>query len=193
MFRCLWFILLTSYLLSARSESVFYSSELNMLFVPEVEINGKMYIKGVLHLDNNGIYTVNSLTMLDAEQESLLLKINSHPCGQPDALGKFSAYRNFIKGDTEFCLVDVSSVTVEGGKILSYLFIENGSAQVITDTRNDTFRDCCLYLLNSNYDDLKFGYIKGDVFVEESDLSNIDFEREYILKLTGDGLEDRNY
>jgi len=183
-------ILLSICTITVNAESVFYSSSSNNLFIPEVEIDGHMYIKGVLHLDDNGRYRVNGLTKLENVQEDLLLKINSIPCGQTDTLGRLAAYRAFKDGHKSYCLVKTVSITVEGGKILSYLFIENGVAQIITDTRNDTFRGCCLFLYSTNYANVQFGYIKDGLLVGQSALSDIDFEREYTLKVTGDDMEE---
>lgn len=186
-------ILLVLCISSVHAKSTFYRSSSNLLFVPEVEIDGHIYIDGVLSLMENGKYRVNGLTALEPAQESLLKKINSIPCGQADTLGRFSAYMSFINGNTAYCLVKTQLITVEGGRILSYLFIENGLASIIIDARNDTFRGCCRHLYDAQYNGIQFGYIKDDIFVEQSTLTDIDFERDYILKLIGNGVENGSY
>lgn len=192
MFKSISLFILTVCTLSVYAESVFYSSALNLLFLPEVKINGQMYIKGVLKLDDNGQYTVNSLTQLDTEQKVLLDKTKSIPCGPADTLGRLAAYRSFIDGSNSYCLVKLTT-TVEGGIILRYLFIENGQVQTITDTRDDAFAGCCLFLRSTQYNDVQFGYLEADVLVEQNKLADINFERDYLLKINGDGTNNSSY
>lgn len=178
---------------SAHAKPAFYSPDLKLLFIPEVKINGHLYIDGVLNLENNGEYSVNNLTHLEPGQQDLLNKIKSIPCGPADTLGRFSAYLSFINGNSSYCLVKTPSITVEGGRIFSYLFIENGSASVIIDLRDDTYRGCCQHLYSTKIEHIQFGHIQADIFIEQNALADIDFEHDYIIKLTGDGIESQNY
>lgn len=161
--------------------STFYNS--NQLYVPEVTIDNLTYIKGILELQDNGEYRVNSLTKLELDQEGLAKKIKSIPCGLADNLGQFSAYLSVINLKN-YCLVKTRLISVEGNRVLDYLFIENGSISVITDYRNDPFRNSP-YITSTPYDDIEFGYMDNDTFLKQETLENIDLERSYILKLIG--------
>ena len=100
---------------------------------------------------------------------------------------------SFINGNTNYCLVKTLLTTIEGGRILSYLFIENGLASIIIDARDDTFRGCCQHLYSIQYNNMQFAYTQKEAFIEQSTLADIDFERNYILMLTGNEVEDGSY
>ncbi len=141
----------------------------------------------------HNLFNSHSLIRLESKQQELLDKIESIPCGSADNLGKLAAKNEFIDGHKRYCLVKNPSITVEGGKIFSYLFIENGTAQVIIDVRDDFFSGCCVFLRAIMFDTMQFGFDSEGTFIEQTSLSEVDLNNEYILKLSAEGVVDRNY
>jgi hypothetical protein len=182
MLKTLLIICTTIFSLQAYAKSAFFSTNSSLLFIPEVEINNKIHIRGVLELKDNGQYIVRGLHELEANQEALLLKIKSIPCGVADTLGLFSAYKTFTEKNNKYCLSKYI-FTTEGDKIFSYLFVENGSIKVITDIRSDRFMGCCKYIVGGDFDSIQFGYMDNEDFIQQTALSDIDFEHKYIIRL----------
>ena len=56
---------------------------------------------------------------------------------------------------------------------------------MISDNRMDGFSVCC-FSSHGVFTKVKFGFIQDGVFVEQTAVGQIDFEREYVLQLTGD-------
>lgn len=178
---------------SHAAQTARYSTNLELLSVPEVKIDGQTYILGGVYLKSNGEYDVSHLIKLEPEQAALVDKINSIPCGSADNLSKLAAQHVFIDGHKSYCLVDIPITTVEGGKIYRYLFIENGTAQVIIDVRDDLFAGCCEFLRSMTFHTMRFGYQSANGFIEQMSLAEIDLSREYILKLSVQNVNDLDY
>ncbi len=180
-------------IVSNAAEPARYSSNLELLFIPEVKIDDQVYIRGVLHLKSNGEYRVNALVKLEPKQADLLEKIESIPCGPADNLGKLAAMYALIDGHINYCLVKNPSITVEGGKIFSYLLIENGTVQVIGDFRDDLFAGCCDFLSSTLFDTMQFGYNNEGNFIEQTSLKEINLNNEYILRLSSENSVTQEY
>jgi len=117
-------------------------------------------------------------------------KIESLPCGSANILGKLAAQNAFVRGDESYCLVRKSFTTVEGHDTFVYLLIENGTAQFVDDNRLDGFGQCCFHdIFPDGIAQIRFGFVQDGAFIEQTATDQIDFEREYILQLTGEGDE----
>lgn len=167
-------------------QQVFFNS--GMLFVPHVQINNTTYIDATLNLNNDGTYHLAGISQLKKEEDILAKKIASMPCGIAHTLERFSALRA-ITNQGVYCIVKTTSITIEGARELKYLFINDGIAEVITDYRNDPFRGE-VNLASTLYENIEFGYIINDNFVTESELANIKFDYNYILKLSKNNIEE---
>ncbi len=154
------------------------------LSVPGVRVNGTdIYTDVFLKLNADNTFTLRKAKKLDKEEAIFFRKIRSRPCGLAATLERFSAYRNTVKKGT-YCL-SKSFRTVEGDRIVTYLFIEDKSIQTITDYRNDLNGDSNLPFSSALWESVEFGYMDENEFIKETTLSDIKFDREYILKLIG--------
>lgn len=154
------------------------------LLVPGVRVNGTdIYTDGFLKLNADNTFTLDSAKKLDEEEANLFRKIRSRPCGLVATLERFSAYRNAVKKGT-YCL-SKSFRTAEGDRIVTYLFIEDKSIQTVTDIRNDKNGDSNHPFSSHLWESVEFGYMDENEFIKETMLSDIKFDREYILKLIG--------
>jgi len=75
----------------------------------------------------------------------------------------------------------------------AYLFIDNGTVEVVTDVRDDLFAGCCAFLISQVFDTMQFGYENEGAFIEQTSLIEIDLENEYILRLSGNNTMDLDY
>ena len=165
-----------------------YNSSSGLLLIPKIRVDGEhVFINAYLTLKGDKTYELSNYGLKKLNEEEVLLanRIQSRPCGLADTLGRFSAYRS-VNNQEEFCLVKSFS-TVEGDRIVTYLFIGKNSIQMIIDYRNDkngggrTFD-------SSLYETVEFGYMDNNEFIKEEILGNIKFERDYFLRLTGDNI-----
>jgi len=162
------------------------------LFVPGFLVNGTdIYVDGFLALHDDNTFTLSNAKKLNEEEANLFRKIRSRPCGLVATLERFSAYRNAVKKGT-YCL-SKSFDTVEGDRIVTYLFIEDKSIQTIIDTRNDKNGGFHRPFRSYLYESVEFGYMDENEFIKETTLSGIKFDREYILKLIGKNGIDGTY
>jgi hypothetical protein len=154
------------------------------LIVPGVRVNGTdIYTDVFFSLFADNTFTLDSAKKLNEEEAILFRKIRSRPCGLVATLERFSAYRNAVKKGT-YCL-SKSFRTVEGDRIVTYLFIEDKSIQTISDFRTDHNGDSNHPFSSALWESVEFGYMDENKFIKETTLSDIKFDREYILKLIG--------
>lgn len=190
MIKCLRKLLFSSlaviFTTTTYADGVSFDSSDNMLLIPAISVNDRFVANGRLKLETNGQFVIEGFIELSDNENTILEKIESLPCGPADLLGRLAARNAFVSGDESYCLVKESIITTEGGSIFEYILIENGNAQFITDNRLDSFSTCC-FESESEFTQVKFGFIENDVFTEQTAVDQIDFDREYILQMTGEG------
>ncbi|RKZ83041.1 MAG: hypothetical protein DRR19_19710 [Candidatus Parabeggiatoa sp. nov. 1] len=174
------------------ADSPSFSSDNNLLLMPEVNVNGRFIVNVRLKLETNGQYVVEDFTALSDDEEAFLVKIKSLPCGPADTLGRLAARNAFVNGNESYCLVSNPTFTIEGGRIVRYLLIENGTVQIVVDNRLDGYGVCCFHSV-VGFTELQFGFMEDGVFIEQTAIDQIDFERKYILQLIGEGAEGNQY
>lgn len=137
-------LVLTPIVLSAQEEpfligrsqtpQTYYNSSSGLLLIPKVRVDGEnIFINAYLTLKSDNTYELDSygLKKLNEEEVSLANRIQSRPCGLADTLGRFSAHRS-ANNQEDFCLIKSFS-TVEGDRIVIYLFIQDNSIQTIIE------------------------------------------------------------
>ena len=168
-----------------------FNSERNSLFMQEVKVDGRFIVNVRLTLDDTGQYAIKQHQALSDKEDTLLKKIKSLHCAPSDTLGRLAAHTAFMKGNESYCLISLF-VTTEGGSIVNYLVVENGTAQKITDWRGDMFGDCC-FQSDTVFTGVELGVLENNVFVKQEIENSADLKREYILRLTKTGSKTRHF
>lgn len=186
MIRTLLLLLFFSFSFQVISASPTFYAQNSNLYLPEVKIDDQLYSDIYIKLNANGAYSIAHFETLDSNEQEILTKINTCICGPSDTLGKFSAKKSFDSGDKNYCLAQKPFTGTDPGSYQYFLFIENGTIEFAVDKRTAMY-EADNFSSTTNYTDLKFGYMDGDIFVEVTSLEQIDFEKIYILQLLKDG------
>jgi len=168
------------------ADDAMFSTYSNTLYLSDLKILGDApaaaFYNVYLILKPNGQYEIYHYEAASNTENALLLKAKSMSCGLTDTFGRLGAIHAFHNQQT-YCLSTTTSTT-EGGKITQYLLIENGLVQTVYDSRFDVYSSQTVS--RTAYTDLKFGYMENDIFIEQVDINKTDFNRKYILMLTGE-------
>ena len=156
------------------------------LRVPVVKFGDHLYTNISLKLENNGQFSLDEYTDLTDDEESLVNKINNSHCVPNEAFGRFVAKIAFVSGNQTYCLVS-SFTGTDPGFYISYLFIENGKAILVQDTRYEPYQSNPeVYIVTDSISSINFGTIENQVFTEQSgiDINNLNLEGSLVLKLS---------
>ncbi|MCU7837115.1 MAG: hypothetical protein KZQ83_17955 [gamma proteobacterium symbiont of Taylorina sp.] len=153
------------------------------LTIPIVEFNNHLYTDIRLKLEENGQYSLEQYKKLPDDEENLVRKINNSSCVINDTFGRFVANIAFLNGNQKYCLVR-SLTGTDPGFYMSYLFIENGTATLIQDTRYEPYQSNPeIYIVSDDISSINFGSFEDQIFIEQADINQIDFEKKSTLKL----------
>ena len=185
--KLLWLSLLLLVCNSGKAdEAVFYKSP-GRLYLPNVKIEDKVYANVWLTMKSDKSFSLLAYQPLSESESPVYQKIQDTDCRPADVFNKLAAYKAYLDGDTSLCLIHSRFSTIEGALVSSYVLIENSTLQFVTDGSRDSFGVCCFYI-NNDYSNLEYGYLENGLFIPLSLFDTLDFERQYVLRLSGESV-----
>lgn len=156
------------------------------LYIPGITFDDTRIGNAWLDWDGDKGFVINRYATMDDEDSAIFDFLARTACSPADNLEKVAAYLAYRDGSSDYCINIATNNTLEGGSYSTYALIEDQVVRYVEDVRDDGFASCCFNVVDGP-GTMQLGIYENDNFVAVDIVSQVDLNKDYVIRIPDAG------